>query len=684
MTASQRASLALSIDPKNALALHGLSLIERVATRPPGTPAQLLVARGMQQCLQAAVETLGPTDSRPDEMLKTICGLVTELEVQMENNGEVESLQAAHGLKSRYPGWSALCTAGTADHVLAHTFLGLKVLKALHEEQALGPTASNRFHALLDGPDLNREQVHSLLTDSPCTEEEDHAAVADLRRTYRQVLRAYLQDTTPPPGNGRSRVTGQLLEGVLAATAARRAGASNHRELSPGQMSRALAHIEQGMANDTFTGGLGVLVAISGFTPDLLLATPLAGPARPDAADLYLDLEQGMLSIDHSGLVREAATAQPGCIPASLTCEKPLPKKLHQNLLKRRAQLPDATTLADLYPGVPCPDSDHPVYPSPDMICPSWARYRNSVGTHLRGQGFDNLLSAVISGRFWHIPKSKLYYMTLPRGELQTGFDRFYSLAGWGCAAAAQEGPAFGSEVVPTIEAVKAHDLVLQQACADLHPGKHAGLARLIEHHNRFMRLVGFRLSCLLALRESAGIDLTAGVDEREHRWIPVYDKDVLHPLPMQISAFTRETFRAVRVHCRALRGRLTAQNEGKSALARWCNAVVNREDVPLMQQARSPAELLSLPTRTFLRPQDDTPRLPPDFGRKLMENELRRQGLHSSEVDAFLRHDVEGQSMLCSTAHHQRQATWLRTTQAVDRVAALCFGFVVFGLAKE
>lgn len=66
------------------------------------------------------------------------------------------------------------------------------------------------------------------------------------------------------------------------------------------------------------------------------------------------------------------------------------------------------------------------------------------------------------------------------------------------------------------------------------------------------------------------------------------------------------------------------------------------------------------------------------------MENELRRQGLRSNEVDAFLRHDVEGQSMLSTAAHHQRQATWVRTTQAVDRVAALCFSAVVYGLARE
>lgn len=683
MTVSPRASLALSVNPDNSPALHGLSLLERLATRPPGSPALCLVASGMQHCLQAAINTLGLTDKRPAAILETICGLVTELEVQMKNTGEVESQMAAHGLKSKYPGWSALCRAGNADHALANLYLGMKILKSLHDDQPLGVSACSRFEAIAETPNLSEEQVQSLLTEPPETGGEDQGWLNDLQRTYRRVLQAYLVDTTPPPTHGRSRVTGQLLDGVLAVTAARRAGAGNHRELSPGQTSLALTHIKQGLADDTLGGCLGVLVAISGFTPDLLLATPLAEPARPAAANLCLDLEHGMLCIDHSGLVREAATAQPGCIPASLTCEKPLPIQLHQNLFKRRTRFPGASTLTDLYPGDPCPANDAPVYPSKDMICPSWARYRNSVGTHLRTHGFDNLLAAVISGRFWHIPKSKLYYMALPRAELQTGFDRFFTLAGWGRATALKDGPAFGSRVVPTIGAVQAHDQILLQSCLDLQPGKHAGIARLLEHHNRFMRLAGFRLSCLLALRESTALGVTADIDEREHRWVPIYDKDVLHPLPMPLSSFAVVTLRAVRVHCRALRGRLIVLGEGKSELARWCLAVTNHQAVPLLQQARNPSTVIDLPTRSFMQPHDDT-RLPPDFGRKLMENELRRQGLRSNEVDAFLRHDVEGQSMLCSTAHHQRQAIWVRTTQAVDRVAALCFGAVVYGLARE
>lgn len=349
MTASPRASLALSVDPDNSPALHGLSLLERLATRPPGSPALRLVARGMQHCLQAAINTLDLTDTRPAAMLKTICGLVAELDNQMKNTGEVESLLAAHGLKSRYPGWSALCRAGNVDHALANLYLGLKILKSLHDDQPLGASACSRFQAIAETPILTEEQVQSLLTEPPEAEGEDPGWVTDLQRTYRQVLRGYLVDTTPTPTHGRSRVTGQLLDGVLAATAARRAGAGNHRELSPGQTSLALTHIKQGLADDTLGGCLGVLVAISGFTPDLLRSTPLAERACPATADLYLDLEHGILCIDHSSLVREAATAQPGCIPASLICEKHLPIQLHQNLLKRRAHFSNATTLADLY-----------------------------------------------------------------------------------------------------------------------------------------------------------------------------------------------------------------------------------------------------------------------------------------------------------------------------------------------
>lgn len=684
MTASPRASLALSIDHDNAPAQRGLSLLDRLAPRPSGAPAQHLVAQGLQRCLLAAISVIGPTDSRPEQNSKTICALVTELETKMEKAGQVESLQAVQGLKSKYPGWFALYMAGAAEHTAAKVFLGLKILVAQHDDQHLGSTACSRFHTILNSEDLSDEQVEALLTGPSVAEDGGSAWVADLHRTYRQVLRAYMPQTPPPPSTGRSRVTGQLLDGVLAATAARRAGATNHRELSPGQMAQLLTHIEQNLKDDTLTGCMGVLVGITGFTPDLLIGTPLTKPASTSAADLYLDPHAGVLHIDHSGFVHDASTAQPGCVPASLVCKKPLPTQLHHNLLQRCAKHPDATELAELYPETQCPANDEPVYPTRDMICPSWARYRNSVGRYLRDQGFDNLMSAVMSGRFWHIPKSKLYYMTLPREELQAGFNRFYKIAGWGDAATLVMGPAFGSRVVPTIDMVRAQDSVLVEACINHQPGKHAGIERLIQHHNYFMQLVGFRLSSLLALRESTGLDVSAGIHEHVTRSVPVHDKDVLHPLPMPLAHFTRETFGAVRIHCRALRGRLIVLDEGKSALARWCLAVTHYETVPLMQLARNPSELLALPTRIFLRHHGDLPRLPPDFGRKLMENELRRQGLRSSEVDAFLRHDVEGQSMLSSTSHHQGMATWTRTTRAVDKVATLCFCAVAYGLAKE
>jgi hypothetical protein len=152
----------------------------------------------------------------------------------------------------------------------------------------------------------------------------------------------------------------------------------------------------------------------------------------------------------------------------------------------------------------------------------------------------------------------------------------------------------------------------------------------------------------------------------------------------MPIAHFTGLTVSALRVHCRALRKRLITLGEGKSALARWCLSVINHGKACLLLQAHTPERTLPLSTREFLKPLDGTQRLPPDFGRKLMENELRRQGLRSTEIDAFLRHAVEGQSQQCSTAHQQCQATWSRTRKAVDRVAGLCFEAVAHGLAKE
>lgn len=664
----QAGSSLLAIRTSNANAQAAISAIEKLAEAPHAAPGLGAVARGLERSISQALDLVGETDPRPIEWLAQLRQLLKELEVNMDRTEQIEPRSSVEGIKTKLPAWWTLAQCAHQPHPRALTYVGLKALVAWHHGQPLAGTVADRFTQLLragDDPSALPQDCHN-----------------DLERAHRDAVRLFCPGPTPPEGPG-TRVTAQLLGGVLAATPRRRAGARNHRDLSRSQLEEALAHIGQGLEHDSFAGTLGALVCITGFTPEVVAGIGL-GAARPAPGEAaWLDPGAGILFVDHAVLLREAATARPDCLASGTVCPKPLPWKLAALLRQRQQARPQASCIAALYPEDPLPQSAAPVHLCKDMICPSWARLRNSVGTYLREQGMDNLMASIVSGRLWHIPQSKLYYATAQVAEIQQAFARFYRAAGWGEAVQLPLWtPGFGCQAVPTLAAVVEQDRALQQACETAHPGQHSHVARLLEHHNHYMHLTGFRLSLLLALRETQALGLTADVYENRDRWVAIHDKDVHgrdYPLPMPLARFTREILSVLRAHVRALRARLIQLGEGSSELARWCLQVSQHQPAVFLMVCQTPASLRPLATRDFVGST-----LAPDWGRKFMENALRHQGLKATEVDAFLRHVTVGQAFQSSISHQHSMATWHRTTQAVDRIARLCFGQVATGLSRE
>lgn len=676
-------TLALAVDPDTALARSALSAIETIAIPPQGAPGLSLVARGLYIALIYALEVASATDDRPAALVTRLRALLTQLETTMEQHEQSELAHALEGIKTKYPGWWMLARCSAHDHHLARLYVGLKALLALHKQSQLTTTTARRFAALLNVDDIPAHELSTVLVQSDSHLEQEWRP--DLARAFSEVVRMYCDNPDPRPPTHPQRVRGQILDGVLSVSPAKRAGARDHRQLSSGQLSHAFRHISQQLEQDTLSGALGVLTSISGFTPDVVADLPLAKQGITPACMAYLDVQHGTLQVNYEALMPQAAAALSDCVPATTVFPKPLPARLADRLRYRWAAKPASLSLIELYPGETIPTGDAPVFPSRDAICPSWARWRNSCGTFLREQGMDNLLASALTGRFWHVPRSKLYYMALNLQELQHAIHAFYQLVGWGPAVPLAEGAAFGCQVVPPVESIIAHDRRLLLACQDSHPGRHGGMERLLTFHNHYMRLTAFRLSALLALRETRGIAIIADCNERLDRWLPVHDKDVPgrnFPLPMPLASFISQTIGAVRSHCRTLRGRLITLGHGKSALARWSLDVNQAQSVPLLKMApRTPEAIHLVATRDFL---SDVDSIPPDFGRKLLENALRREGLRATEIDAIMRHVTVGQDFQCSTSHVHALATWQRMTRALDRVASTCFCEVAFGLSKE
>jgi hypothetical protein len=397
----------------------------------------------------------------------------------------------------------------------------------------------------------------------------------------------------------------------------------------------------------------------------------------------------GCLKTDVSILAQDAACASTTATMASnFVCIQPMPKTLAADLRARHLKNPAARCLGQLYPEATELNRRAPVMRCHDEIKPSWARLRHSTGTFIRQLGVDNLLACMISSDYGHVPRSKLYYACVEPEELGAATARFYSAAGWGePVKIPMDATAFGCRVVPSLAQIRRANQWWGQAILSMAPAKHCGLAQVLEHHNRFMAMTAFRLAIIFPMREVQEYSLYADIDERVDLWLPLDDKSVPGlggALPVPLTTFVVKTIGAVRMHCRALHARLLHQSGQHSPLGRWCDKVVHRQNVPLLMKAASPQRLMEVGTLDWLRPMPDELACAPDAGRKLMENALRQRGLRTGDIDAVLRHSIEGQSKT-SSASDFNLIDWLtRVTPIMDALAIELFGDVCFGLSKE
>ncbi|MDR3410151.1 MAG: hypothetical protein P4L87_04280 [Formivibrio sp.] len=448
----------------------------------------------------------------------------------LETNATVESLTAINGTKTRHHEWHLLASIGTFKQVnlLATTYIGLKSLMAIRTGKPLSASVIVNTAALLKEHDLSSEHLNALLHGTSPEQLLGQSWPRDLCGTWREVMRHYSADGTPPPPTTKERIAGQMLDATLHATASRRGGAPSHRTLSKSQLQQALDHIREGQEQQTLLGALGVLVCLTTFSVGVVADLRLKSRSLDASWLAQIDVETGLLSVDYSFIAHEAAVPIMGAIPASYICTRPLPKILTNDLRARAEKYPHAKTLKELYPNEAVPAHDSLVFACKDQIQPTWARLRRSMGTYLRKEGFDNFLASVMSGDFTHVPRSKLYYACATASEIATAFDRFYKLVGWSEPGfLPSQTIAFGCQVVPTMESLTALDQHWQGKVKDSHPGKHCSPDNLMKFHNNFMCWNAMRLSLLLALRESTEITLSAAVDEKHDRWIPIHDKHV-------------------------------------------------------------------------------------------------------------------------------------------------------------
>jgi hypothetical protein len=666
---------------------EAFSKLSRILPAPKDFPSVHRVARGCAKSIETVIHYIGAPSAELLEISSNISTLVGVLGDALAASGTHELLAPLPGLKGRYPAWAAFASL-ESTHEAALLLAGTELLNKWHEESAhLSDAIAYDIGKASRAEGPPPDALASLLSGGG---EDDFIEpwAARLRRDWRLVLKEFSDGLTPPAINALDRIRGQILASATHPRFQKRAGASDHRQLSKLQTDVCLKQISSWIKQGDYRGTVGFFVCCTGLSVELIPGIPILRADSPGSWLVAIDLNDSHLKTDLAILTTEAA--QPtleGTVPSSYILAKPMPEMIATQLRSRLQRFPEARCLRDLYPDFPTIDTTTSVVDLHGEIKPSWARARSSTGTFLRNLGINNLLACLVSGDFGHMPRSKLYYASVSAIEIRSACESFYNAAGWGSAASVAMHPLnFGCQVVPEDAQVREVDRLLQEHLTTSAPGKHCSIHKLLAHHNRYMALTGFRLSMLFAIRELKVIPITANIDETRDLWISIEDKTVNGfngPLPVPMTALATLSIRNVRVHCRALRLRLEKKSQQYSPLANWCRQVELHQDVPLLMQAGIHLNLIPVGASNCFRSLPKHLRIAPDFGRKIMENHLRMEGIRSTDIDAVLRHSVSGQSPATSVSDFSLLEWIDRVVPAMNTIASQLLVGDTSGLAR-
>jgi hypothetical protein len=433
------------------------------------------------------------------------------------------------------------------------------------------------------------------------------------------------------------------------------------------------------------------LIGFSGLNAETVYRVPIirsASNCQEENWTIRYNLETDFLLRDYSALASDSATPEGKLSePASYICPLPAPTNIANFIHTRCVGENSIQTFGDLIPGLRTLKSEWPLFPSFEEMKPSWARWGRTMGPLMRQLGVDNFLTGIMVGDLGQTAKSKMYYTRVHITEIWSAAQKIYAHLGWGePVATPQNQIAFGSQVVPSFEAIRALDASSLNHLERLLPGKHSGLDKEFAFHNKYILSLGFRFMVRFTLRSAKEIALFASIDEACDDTVDLEEKssaDRKGGIAALITDAAREEIQCLRAHCKALLHRLQKRSF-KGAVMDWLAAVANHDEVPLLMCIDSRGHLKAVGTNTVLKEVCGDYRLADDFGRKWNENAMRLAGCRTGDIDRMLRHEVAGQETTSSVADAS-EAVWIRRTKAVvEPLHQALFPTQLHGLRKE
>lgn len=655
--------------------------LAKVAPMPLDAACLNLATQGAVSCARRAVGLL--PDPKPQaielvEHLEQLNAACVDIYKDLELADSLLTLRRRLGA---FPAWRALATFGELEFppdAVEPALLGMELLLKLAAPTPREIAPKFAAQLALTQPDqcwsVNTfiAQYHHTFIPSDFRPSW-YLHGAKIYQTFVQVF-STTPPPPPPPPTFDQRSLGQMLAKAAWPKFRARASILDHTMLSAQQV-RHCAEVRSytGSPSQAEAEAIRWLAGFGGVTLDLI---PLIPCVTDHSAVLVLgiDIQQGLLIHNFSGLADDQAAGISASDQAQVStrCIVPMPADIHLFFLSKISNKSPATA-GDLLPTVLRLTSRDAIFPYVGKLTPSWARWARTIGPYLRQNRLDNLLVALITGDFGNTAKSKLYYCRISHSEIWQACTTAYKLLEFGAPVSQPAGLLdFGTPAAPTIERVARADCMLVSMVNTLRPpNRWSSVEVLFAFHNAYTRAMAFRLMLLLGLREAQAFCILADFDELADATIDIDDKTtrgLQGALPVALCCEVRRLISDYRAHCQALARRLAVVH-GHSVVVKWLNDVANASSVPLLcfigrrgYRAIGTSDVLA-----------DDLELAPDFGRKVLENQLRTLGVTTRDTDRQMRHEVLGQESYTSVSAHSLPAWAARISPALSALAVEC-----------
>lgn len=626
---------------------------------------------------------------QPNQLIRAQTNAVETLADLMRNRRNPQSADAPsalRGKRSSYPVWTTLANIAaskTPPSPLIRLGIGCEVLLAMHAGRTVPRVFAQHLMDMLD-LSMSDTQIDALLVGNVPGEYMADGWTDRLSRNWIQVVTNFSSDTPPDPPI-RQRINGQLLGSTLNSSVSHKAGVMTTRNITTEQLHAVCAIAKAPKVGHVLKSLFIILVMRTSLSVDVLAKLPVIGNAAPGKEHGLLP-RLGCVYIDISIVVFEPARPINGCYSGGTQVRIDLPGNLADLLRSASASHPTAETIADLFPDESTPKTEDPILSSRTELIVNWAKLRHATAPYLLASGFNALHAALLTLDFGLICRSKLHYACVTPFEWLDAESQLYALLELADSNQDTCGlQGIGCRVVPHPSVLQLHDTLLQQQVIDHRAGRHSSLARLVDHHNAFTQLTGWRLSMLMALRASQRIEINASLEATD-RYTAYHDKHTPGDRGWQlipVCNFARVTIKLYKHHCQSLAERVAKVATDQHPISKWATAVADGKNMRLLGVITPRMAIEPLASQAFTTALSTTYELPPDPGRKTLENHLRWAGLPASHIDAVLRHTIAGQIRPSSTSTFDINSWIDRVEPAIESIAVRLFGSPIAGLRR-